>query len=400
MKQYLQKSFQRKILLIIVIFFWFAQYVFMPFQTTYLYSSGITAAAVGIIVGIYGFAQLIFRMPIGLIADKIDIHKFFIIIGILSAGIASLFRIFFPPDLGFLIGNIFSGFASAMWISFMVLYFSYFEKEEHQKASSFIVGANNFGILLGFIACTLLYERFGMKLMCYLSIAAALIAFLLSLFIRGEKRNTAALPVKELVKVYADRRLIVFSILALIQQGIQISTSMTFTTQIAKLRGANNIQIGLCSIVYILTAVLSSYFAAGKTAKRIGSRFWIPAILICLALYCVLIPNLPSAEWICIAQILSGISTGILFSYCTSEAMQDIPEQKSSTAMGFYQAIYAIGMTTFPILTGKIANTFTIGVAFYILSGISIVGVVISLLFYSFIKNNEPLSKNRTKKGL
>lgn len=52
------------------------------------------------------------------------------LIGALSSGCASLFRIIFNNGIGFLIGNLFSGFASAMWISFMVLYMSFYPKDQ------------------------------------------------------------------------------------------------------------------------------------------------------------------------------------------------------------------------------------------------------------------------------
>lgn len=341
---------------------------------------------IGIVVGAYGFSQLILRMPAGLMADRRGKHKLFIMLGILSTGIASVLRIFLPNELGFLIGNLFSGFASAMWISFMILYFSYFPKDKLQKASGMIVGANNFGILAGFVAGTLLYEHFGMKLLCMLSCLAAIPAFILSLFIKESHTDFKAPSVMELIQVYADKRLIIFSLLALIQQGVQISTSMSFTTRVAQSRGASSVQIGICSIIYILVAVISSYFSASDVAQKRGAPFWVPAILICLTAYCLLIPNLPTVEWIYAAQILSGLSTGILFSFCTSEAMKHIPKEKASTAMGFYQAIYAIGMTTFPILTGAVIGEFNICSAFYCLAGIAAVGFAGSMIFYFRLK--------------
>ena len=381
-KKVSENSIQKNIQLIIVSLFWFAQYVYIPYQATYLSSIGVASSYVGIIVGAYGFSQMILRMPVGLMADKRGKHKPFIIIGVLLSGTASLFRIAFPSGLGFLIASLFSGFSSAMWISFMVLYFSNFPKEQRQNASSIIVAANNLGILAGFVAGTLLHDRYGIRLLCVLSVLSTIPALLLSLLIKEPEETSDTLPVKELILVYADKRLILFSLLALIQQGVQISTSMSFTTQVAQARGASGLQIGICSIIYILAAVLSSYFASSKIAQKRGAPFWIPAILICLAGYCFMVPNLPSVEWIYAVQVLSGLSTGILFSFCTSEAMKNIPRQKASTAMGYYQAIYALGMTTFPVLTGIISNTVTIRSAFYVLSVIVLIGFAAAIVFY------------------
>ena len=55
----------RGILLAIVVLFWFAQYVYVPFQTPYLTSLQVSAAFIGVIVGAYGVTQMTLRLPVG-----------------------------------------------------------------------------------------------------------------------------------------------------------------------------------------------------------------------------------------------------------------------------------------------------------------------------------------------
>lgn len=380
------------LLSVIVSLFWFSQYVYIPYQTIYLSGIGCAPTLIGIVTGAYGFTQLIMRLPLGVTSDRYGRHRFFIIFGIFSAGTASLFRIFLPNEYGFFFGNLFSGFASATWISFMILFFSHFQVNQLQKASGLIIGANNLGIFLGFSAGTLLYRHFGMHLLCVLSVTAALPALFLSLFVAEPSYERQAPPVRDLLKVCADKRLILFSLLALIQQGVQISTSMSFTAQAAQARGADNTQIGLCSVIYIIAAVLSSYFAASKAAQKLGPSFWIPVILACLTIYCLLIPNLPNIEWFYPTQILSGLSTGILFSFCTSEAMKNIPKETKSTAMGFYQSVYAVGMTMLPIVTGALTGIFGLRNAFYSLAGLTAVGLDGAIVYYC--RNSLKISAN------
>lgn len=382
-----QDAPQILLLSIIVSVFWFCQYVYIPYQSIYLSGIGATPTLIGIITGAYGFTQLMIRMPVGVAADRNSRHKRFIMLGILSAGTASLFRIFLPNAYGFFFGNLLSGFASATWISFMILFFSHFPEGQLQKASGIIIGANNLGIFLGFAAGTLVYRKFGMHLLCVLSASAAIPALLLSLLITEPAHEKEILPVRELLKVCTDKRLIVFSLLAFIQQGVQISSSMSFTAQAAQARGANSTQIGLCSVIYIVAAVLSSYFAASDAARKFGPSFWIPLIFACLTLYCLLIPNLPKIEWFYPTQILSGLSTGILLSFCTSEAMKNIPKEKNSTAMGFYQSIYAVGMTVLPIVTGALAGLCGLRNAFYFLAGLTAIGLDGAIVYYYKKKN-------------
>lgn len=376
------RSRQQTVLLGIVGMYWFSQYVYMPYQTPYLLSIGTAASLAGIIVGAYGFTQLLLRLPIGLMADRKGRHKPFILLGTASVGAASLLRTLFPNEIGFLCANLLAGMASAMWISFMVLYSGYFRAEDMQKAMGRIIAVNNLGILFGFLAGTLLYDHTGMQFLCILSCVVSIPAVALAFFIREPGPDLPRLPVHELVRVYLDKKLLLFSLFALIQQGILMSTCMSFTTEIAKQGGASGWEIGLCSIVYIAAAVASSYFSSSNTAIKLGGRAWIPLIFGCLGLYCILIPLVPNVWWIYPVQVLAGASTGILFPFCTSEAMQNVPPEKKSTAMGFFQAVYAVGMTFFPIVTGAFAQSFGLPAAFYFLAALAAVGIAAALIYY------------------
>ncbi len=371
--------------LIMVALFWFAQYVYIPFQTTYLTSWNVTSNFIGIIIGAYGISQLVLRLPVGLLADTVGIHKPFIIIGCFAAGGASLVRIFLPSGNGFLIANLLSGLASAMWISFMVFYTQSFLKEEEQQAATCrIVLFNNAGILLGFITSTLLYEIVGMRIICVLSLISGILAGIIGLRIKEEKKYTNRVSLKSLLQVCTSKRMIVFSLIALIQQGIQLTTTMSFTAQILKDLGATSVYVGFASILYMLSAVVFSGVASSKYCRKRGPSFFIPVVLISVAIYCILVPRLSAIPMILIFQILPGLSTGILFSYATSEAMKDIPQNKKSTAMGFYQAFYALGMTFFPILTGDIAERFDMKMGYLVLAVIAIFGCILSIVYYKY----------------
>ena len=145
---------------------------------------------IGIIIGSYGISQMVLRLPVGLLADYRNKYKMNMLIGALSSGCASLFRIIFNNGIGFLIGNLFSVFASAMRISFMVLYMSFYPKDKQTKAISSIIVANNLGMLLEFITSTLLYEKIGMQMICLLSVISEIISALFISLLPKEKNTT------------------------------------------------------------------------------------------------------------------------------------------------------------------------------------------------------------------
>jgi len=225
---------QKILLLIIVALFWFAQYVYVPFQNPYLTICNVSENMIGTILGAYGVAQCLLRLPVGIFADSAGKHKYFIFSGIAFAGLASCVRVFVPSSEGFLIANILSGIASSTWISYMVHYTSYFSMEQQQKATSSIILVNNLGMLFGFILSTLFYDKLGMKFLCTTSAIAGIVGTVLALNIndhQNEEFNKKASFTKY-ISICKNKRLIFFSILALIQQGIQISKTMLFTTQI------------------------------------------------------------------------------------------------------------------------------------------------------------------------
>ncbi|MDD3347637.1 MFS transporter [Oscillibacter sp.] len=370
------------VLLLAAVCFWFAQYVYIPFQTPYLTAMGMTSQAVGIVLGAYGVSQMLLRLPIGVMADIGGTHKRRIVIGCFASGGASLVRILLDTGGGYFVANLLSGLASAMWISFMVLYMSYYSGEEQHTATSHLILCNNLGILLGFVTSTLFYDLVGMRVICAFSVAAGVLAMLLAMQLREAPVVHGALGLGELLAVCKNKKLLLFSALALIQQGLQMSTTMSFTTQIVRNLGASTAMVGVSSIVYMIAAVSSARFAASKFCTRLGPRFWIPAIFGAMAVYCVLVPNIGSIPGICALQLIPGLATGIQYTFLTSEAMQQIEPKKKSTAMGCYQAIYALGMTTFPVLCGQAAERTSMGTAYHLMAGTCILGIMVAGGYY------------------
>ncbi len=378
------KKREQDLLLIIVTLFWFAQYVYIPYQTPYLATINVSASFIGIIVGSYGISQLALRLPVGIIADLRPNHRLFISLGTLCAGAASLFRLLFQSGTGFLLGNIFSGFASATWISFMVYYLSLHDNQMQNAATSKIIMTNNFGMLIGFITSSLLYNQIGMANICLLSVLGGFSGFVISLKLKKTKTEIKiTVNIKELLAVGKQPKLILFSFLALIQQGIQMSTTMSFTNQLIKERGATDFQVGLSSIIYMLSAVIFSRISSTLSLSPQRRKWLTFASFGILALYCFTVPLANTLTIFYLLQIIPGVGTGILFSLLTSEAMEGIELYKKSSAMGFFQAIYAIGMTLFPILVGAINNAVNLKIAYWVLASFSLISGIIALIYYN-----------------
>ena len=69
MQLFLEKH-RRAVMQTITVLFWFALYVYVPYQTPYLTLLGVASSFIGIILGAYGFSQMIIRIPLGIGADR------------------------------------------------------------------------------------------------------------------------------------------------------------------------------------------------------------------------------------------------------------------------------------------------------------------------------------------
>lgn len=374
------KKRQMNLLLAIVCLFWFGQYVYMPFQTTYLLSTGVSSGMTGMIIGAYGLVQVFFRIPAGALADTGSGHKKIITAGICCVAAASLIRVLLPNAGGFFAANLFSGLGASAWISYMVYYMG-LEEGSLQTATGKIMAANNTGVFLGFVTSSLLYDRLGMRVICLFSVIAGAAGMFLAFGIREEKREKHSFTRQEWKGIFTYRRLLFFSLLALLQQGVQMATCMSFTIQAVKELGATAGQVGMTSVVYIVMAVVFSLMSSRPFFVRLGYRRVIPAGIVCQMLYCILVPAVRSIYAVYGCQVLAAAAMGFLFTSLTSESMKGVPGYFYSTAMGIFQAVYAVGMTLFPILMGVIRGRFGLAGGYYFMAAMLCLGLISILIF-------------------
>lgn len=358
----------QKTMMCVFILFFASLYIYTPYQSPYLTGLGLSTGYVGLVVGTYGLCPILGRVPCGILADKNGSHKRFVLWGTGCGALANGIRVLAPNGTGFLMANVFSGLSICFWISFILLFIEQAPETFRQRATSDTVFGMNMGMLLAFVVSTLLYDRYGMRMICAIGMAACLVGFLLTLRIREEQKPAVTVSVRALLKAVANKRLLFFSACAMVQLGLQTTTAMSFTSQILKDMGASALVIGIATLVYMISAVLSARLADVPVCKRISHRAWMTCVFLLLVAYMVLVPLCKSYHWILLLQIIPGLSTGILYAYLMVEAMAKVPDWAHSTGMGLYQSIMAVGLAFFPMIGGKLADLYSMQVAYLVLS--------------------------------
>ena len=388
-------------LLVIIALFWFAQYIYVPNTAPYLLAQKVTADFVGIIVGVYGGVQMSLRFPMGILADWLGKHKLIIIVGCAFSGGASVVRILESTGYGFLIANIMSGVASSLWVSFMLLSTKYITPERMQTQIGYLFAANNFGIMLAFITSAVCFEGFGMDFLCLCSALSGALAMLLAMSLKEDDPAYAHLHeppeskhrplVADLVKVAKRKRIWFFAFLASIQQGVTMTTIMSFSNEAALRIGGSSYEMGLMTIVFILFNVISCYYSGKPPFTRISQGFLVSSALFMLAAYCFLSVMVTHIYLLIIIQVFLGWSFGFVFTIATSEAIVGVEHYRRSSAIGLFQALFAIGMTTVPIIAGRIIelDDGDLKAAFFFQGWLCIIAFVATVYFYYMKRRNH-----------
>lgn len=90
------------------------------------------------------------------------------------------------------------------------------------------------------------------------------------------------------------------------------------------------------------------------------------------ALFTLLIPSMPTLAALCLTQVGNGFMQGLIFPLLLSKSVSEIDPFKRATAMGFYQAVYAIGMSAGPFVAGWMSSVYGLTGGFW-LGGIAAV---------------------------
>ncbi|MDA0256800.1 MAG: MFS transporter, partial [Chloroflexi bacterium] len=89
-------------------------------------------------------------------------------------------------------------------------------------------------------------------------------------------------------------------------------------------------------------------------------------------------PVAGSWELVAALQVPAGIGRGVLTTVLLSLALRVGAPGEQATAMGAYQAIYAVGMFAGPAVSGPVAEQWGIGAVFYLSAAVTLGGLALA----------------------
>lgn len=369
-----------RLFLLIVTLFWFSQYIFVPFLSPHLAALGVTASLSGVILGAYGFSQLVLRIPVSVSEDCIGRHKLFMVGGLTALVLGSSLPLLSSSPVVYLISRTLAGVSASTWVSYTVGFTG--GRSDVKKRMGQLIAANNLGVMLSYILGGMLYEALGMKTLYAVSAlvaAGALVLLPLCKVKNAEKPH--AFHIREVVEVIKNRRLLLVSLMGALMQLIVFATAQSFVSNFAKELGVSGVGISLIAIAFNASGVAAStLFSRGLFSRMSERAFWAMGFGV-LALYCLMLPVCNGLVLIILAQLLGGVGRTLLYTHQMAVCSADVPPESKTTAMGVYQSIYSLGMTFGPMLMGRFIDaTGSYQTSFLLIGAFALAGVAWSWL--------------------
>jgi MFS family permease len=367
-------TWSKRILIVVTGFFWFSMYTYVPTLAPYAKQLGASYDMVGLIIGSYGFTQLILRIPMGVVSDAWGSRKMFVIGGIVIASLSGLGMWLLPAVGALLLFRALAGVAASTWVDYTVLYASYFPGNEAPKAIGFINAVTNLGQVAAMLAGGYVSQQMGMTAPFVLSAVFGGMGIILSLFVKEKRMPPKPVNTASLSEALRNDNLLRLSALAVILQIVTYVTVFGFLPMAAQALGANNFELGLLTTITMVPSIFSSAMSGSFFSKRFGERPTLVAGLFIMSVSCIVIPLTTSLSWLYFSQALGGFGRGLVLPLLMGLSIKNFPADKRSTAMGVFQAIYGLGMFGGPVLAGILSSTFGLAAGFWFTGIIGLVG--------------------------
>ncbi|RAP76181.1 MFS transporter [Paenibacillus montanisoli] len=348
------------IFIIVTLLYWSTLYVYVPILPPFMKSSGYADVLIGIVLGSYGFTQMLIRFPLGLASDKLHKRKPFLMLGMISGALSCVLFMIPGSWLWPLAGRMMSGVCASAWVAFTVLYAAYFAAGEATKAMSNISFMTVSGQLIGMTLSGWLAGAYDWNAAFIAGIGIGAAGLLLTFAVKEPREGVAREPIslthlREVVRTPSLQRVSTLSILA---HCVLFITMFGFTPLKATSLGASSSQLTLIVIAFMVPHAIASLLSGRLIAPKFGNRAVISAGFALSGIFTVAIAYSPSLGWLAVTQALNGFAQGLHLPLLLGLAIQPFASSKRATAMGFYQAIYSIGMFAGPFLAGFINEAY------------------------------------------
>lgn len=357
--------------------FWLSLYFYVPFLPLQALNLGATNTMLGAVIAAYAIAQVGLRIPIGVAADMLGRRKPFAVVALAAAVAGALWLALSPNPWSLFFARAVTGVAGAGWVAISVLYSSYFAASDAPKAMSRIMATNAIALVLATFTGGVLADVLGTLSTFYAGVVVGSVGLGLLLLApeppMGARQGYSA---RSFLDVARGPLLIAVSVVGVTAQFVAFATTFGFVPVYAEGIGASDAAVG-----YVTTAMFAASVAGTLLVPVMVARFGYTATLIgsiaLTAVATVVIPAISDVVVLGASQAAAGFGRGATNAVLITLAVVAVAPHQRATAMGIYQAVYAIGMLSGPVVSGAVADSAGLDAVFYVSAAVAAVGAAL-----------------------
>jgi MFS family permease len=353
--------------------YWAALYIYVPILSVYAQSLGASLSLVGLIIASYGVVQLFLRIPLGVASDRLGRRKPFVLAGFLTVALSCLGLALAPTPQFLVVFRALAGLAACTWVTSSVLFASYFSPRQAVRATSLVNFVSSGGRVLASTGGGMLAQRFGWASTFWAGAVLALLG-LVAMTQAGEDVHPVRQPLawRDVVRIGRVPLLVTTSLLATLSQYVSFATTYGFIPVYAAGLGSSRAGLGWLTAAVQIPYTLAA-LAAGRLSERLGERATVVGAALMMAVTTLAIPLVSNVGLLALTRVIYGIGQGIAYSMLMGLSIRAVPQSERASAMGIFQAVYAVGMFGGPAVSGLIADHLGLGTMFLVTGGLCLV---------------------------
>ena len=359
--------------------FWTALYLYVPILPAHAEAMGASLVMVGAVISSYAIAQLLLRMPVGAWADHVGRRKPFVVGGLLFASGGAAAMAVAPEPWSLFAGRAVTGIAAATWVVSSVFFASYFTAERTARGIGIISFVNNGAMVAATSVGGLLADQWDAEVVFAIAAVLGLIGVGFLLPVREQRTTGGAMSLQSYLTVALQPDLLRVSFASMLVHFAGFATIFSFTLVYAARMGAGPSDLGLITGSYLGAATVATLVTV-YLVERSGYLFTITLGVAVMGGTLLVTPLVTTVGVLVALQVVIGAGRGLSVTALMALSISTVAPWNRGTAMGVYQAVYAIGMFAGPVVAGAVAGVAGIDSVFYLSGVLALVGG--SLLYF------------------
>ena len=309
----------------------------------------------------------------GLLFDVLERRKFLLAGGIVMTSIGALVLGLAPDAWSLFLARICTGVGAATWVIFTVYFTGYYPQQNTRRAIGIIIFVQQIALVVSTYCGGVLAEVFGYTHVFYVAALLGIVALIAVL----SASEPAIVRVKQiswthLIQVATYPTLIIASLMGILSRFANWAGLFGFIPVYGTSIGASSIDLGIMTMLSLAASAIAA-LAAVYITKLWGNSFTILLGSILMGGAMLIVPLIHAVYLLKVVMMFNGFGQGLLYTTLMSLSIQAIPPQQRATAMGIYQATYAIGMLAGPLVSGLLAEGLGLAAVFYLSAFLSLV---------------------------